>query len=224
MYLLYQDTAPACPERTVLELNWYTDNMVNTILLDGKEYQIGRDKLPCLIHYGEGSGGSHFSITLVANLFLRGEKILFLTAYPMAKDSFLQQIGGHESKVDYVSDTRQLATDAQAIVLESGNEGLYLQAIERLGDLDERIVLIKNMEVFGDAVIDSCLQSQNVILSGDIDKCASAKRIANKQYETIVLFSQPDTALTVKPPKLEKYTGYLQSTDRQGLVTVQMDK
>ncbi len=197
--------------------------MADTILLNNEVYHIGEDGLPCLIHYAPKAGGSHFSVTMVADLFLRGSKILFLTAYPMAKDNFLQQIKGDESKTAFITDESQLNSETQAIILESGNEKLFLQAIEKLDDLDERVILVKNMEVFSDAVFDSCLKLQKIILSGDIDKCSAKKQISDKQYKTIVLFSKPETPLKVEPPELEKYTGYLWGDGKEGLVSVRME-
>jgi len=77
--------------------------MADKILLNNEVYHIGEDGLPCLIHYAPKAGGSHFSVTMVADLFLSGSKILFLTAYPMAKDNFFQQIKGHHSDILNVS-------------------------------------------------------------------------------------------------------------------------
>lgn len=140
----------------------------------------------------------------------------------MAKDTFLQQVKGEESKTAFITDESQLNTDAQAIILESGNEKLFLKAVEKLRDLNERIVFVKNMEVFNDAAFDSCLKLQKIILSGDLDKCSAKKQISDRQYKTIVLFSKPETPLKVEPPVLEKYTGYLWSDGKEGLVTVRM--
>jgi len=197
--------------------------MADTISLNNEVYHIGEDGLPCLIHYAPKTGGSYFSVAMVADLFLRGSKILFLTAYPMAKDNFLQQIKGSKSKTTFVTEESQLNTDAQAIILESGNEKLFLQAVKKLDDLNECVVLVKNMEVFSDAVFDSCLKLQKIILSGDVDKCSAKKQISDKQYKTIVLFSKSETPLKVEPPELEKYTGYLWSNGKEGLVSVRME-
>ncbi len=197
--------------------------MADTILLNNEAYHISEDDLPCLIHYAPKAGGSHFSVAMVADLFLRGSKILFLTAYPMAKDNFLQQIKGEESKTAFITNASQLNTDAQAIILESGNEKLFLQAVEKLDDLNERVVLVKNIEVFSDAVFESCLKLQKIILSGNLDECSMKKQISEKQYKTTVVFSKSETPLKVEPPELEKYKGYLWSDGKEGLVSVQME-
>ena len=192
--------------------------MADKILLNNEDYHIGESDLPCLIHYAPKAGGSHFSVAMVADLFLRGSKILFLTAYPMAKDNFLEQIKGEESKTAYITNKNQLNTETQAIILESGNEKLYLEAVNELTDLSERVVLIKNMEVFSNAVFDSCLKLHKIILSGDIDKCSAKKQISSISYKTTVLFSESETDLKVGSPELKKYQGYLWGIDKEGLV------
>ncbi len=190
---------------------------------DSEEYHIGEEGLPCLITYAEKTGGSHFTVTLVTDLFLRGSKILFLTAYPMAKDDFLQQIQGSETKTAYVTNTDQLNTNAQAIILESGNEELFLNAIKQLDDVHNRVVLIKNIEVFSSAVFDTCESFQKVILSGNIDQCIAREQISEKKFKTIVMFTRPVTPLPVEPPTLEKYVGYLWSNGQKGLVTTRVE-
>ncbi len=186
---------------------------------------MAENNLPCLITYQDKSGGSQFSVTLVADLFLRGAKILFLTAYPMAKDNFLEQIIDKEKGVIYVEKEEDFskAQNYQAIIIKSGDANLYLQALKKLSDITERIVLIKNMEVFGMEVFDQSLPLQKIIFSGDIDKCVAKKELAEKQYKTIVVFSKPEISLPVKCPELEKYNAYLWSADGQeGIVQVKM--
>ena len=197
--------------------------MADTILLNNEVYHIGEDGLPCLIHYAPKAGGSHFSVTMIADLFLRGSKILSFTAYSSAKDNFLKQIKGEESKTTFITDESQLNSDAQAIIVESGNEKLFLSALAKLDDINERVVLVKNMEVFSDAVFDSCLELQKIILSGNLDECSMKKQISEKQYKTIVLFSKSEIPLKVEPPELEKYKGYLWCDDKEGLVSVRME-
>ncbi len=48
--------------------------MADKILLNNEDYHIGESDLPCLIHYAPKVGGSHFSVAMVADLFLRGSK------------------------------------------------------------------------------------------------------------------------------------------------------
>ncbi|MFH1171595.1 MAG: hypothetical protein V1778_03590 [bacterium] len=195
--------------------------MADQIILNNEIYHFTEDNLPCLIHYAPKAGGSHFSVTMVADLFLRGSKILFLTAYPMAKDNFFEQIKGMESQTSYVTSSDQLDANAQAIILESGNERLFLEAVKTLPDILERILLVKNMEVFGQTVFDACLNHPRLILSGNIDTCLAKKQISEKSWKSIVLFTKPLTPLRIEPPILEKYIGYFWNESAQGLIAIQ---
>lgn len=198
--------------------------MADQPLLNNETYRADEHDLPCLIHYLPKTGGSHFSVVLAANLFLSGSKLLMLTAYPMAKDNFLQQVSGKESDVAYVTDERDLHTNARAVILESGNEQLFLQAIKALDDVDSRVVFIKNIEVFGDETLRSCLNFRKLILSGNLDECALQREIGQKQYTTTVLFNAPKVPLAVAPPKLEQYVGYLWGENEEGFVSVRMEE
>ncbi len=199
--------------------------MANKILLNKQKINFREDDLPCLITYAEKTGGSHFSITMVVDLFLQGSKILFLTAYPMAKDNFLEQVGNDHSKIAFITSVEELekAKDTQVIILESGNETLFNEVTKILPDLQERVILIKNMEVFSKAIFDVCLEKEKIILSGNIDTCIDKEQISKKVFRTIIAFSKPEISLPIEIPTLEKYTGYLLGNDISGIVTIQKD-
>lgn len=200
--------------------------MADKIFLNKQAINFNESDLPCLITYADKTGGSHFSITLVVDLFLKGSKILFLTAYPMAKDNFLKQIGQDHSKVASVTSVEALekVKDSQVIILESGNEALFHEAVKMLPDLKERIILVKNMEVFGKAVFDICLNLEKIILSGNIDMCADKERVSKKDFRTIIAFSKPEISLPIDVPALEKYTGFLLGDHKMGVVGIQKEK
>jgi len=199
--------------------------MKNNILLNDNVLHFNEKDLPCLVTYAEKTGGSHFSITMVVDLFTSGSKILFLTAYPMAKDNFFEQIGSENSNVVYIKSLEELeqAKGKQAIIVESGNEALFLEIVKILPDLQERVVLIKNMEVFSKKVFDTCLDLEKIILSGHIDECIDKERISKKDYETLIAFSKPEISLPIEVPVLEKYNGYMVSKDKSGIVNVKKD-
>ena len=196
--------------------------MKEEILLNNEVYHFMESELPCLIAYQAGTGGSYFSIAMVADLFFSGSKILFLTAYPIAKDAFLEQIKESGSKINYVTHEGELDDNAQVIIIESGNEELFLKIIGKVTDLEERVVLVKNMEVFSEKTFDVCLRLQKIIFSGEIDKCPSyiQKQISNKKFNTTIAFFEPQIPLNFKVPTLEKYTGYLLSQSQKGFVKV----
>lgn len=196
--------------------------MLDEILLNWKPYTLKEEGLPCLITYDKHMGGSHLSIVLIANLFLQGSKVLFFTAYPMAKDNFLNQIGIDTPGVAIVDSLESLeeAKNAQAIIIESGNATLFLNAMKTLTDLDERTLFIKNIEIFNEEIFDTCLKQNNVIISGDIDECTFKDKIPNHNFKTIIAFNQPEISLDIKVPKLERWSSYLISEKEEGILTI----
>jgi hypothetical protein len=198
--------------------------MVYEIQLNKEIFHLNEDGLPCLVHYKAKMGGSQFTVTLIADLFLQGSKVLFLTAYPMAKDNFLEQTKGMESKIFFVEKKEDLAEAQkyQAIILKSGDGSLYLEALKSLTDLKDRVILVKNFEMFDQNVLDSSIMLEKIIFSGDIDKSVAKKQISSKLYKTIIMFSESETPLPVQVPSLEKYTGYLKTANKEGLVKLKM--
>lgn len=196
--------------------------MSEKLILNGESYIFSESDLPCLVTYGEHMGGSHLTITLIANLFLSGSKILFLTAYPMAREDFLEQIGADHSRVAFVESISELkkALNTQAVILKSGDDELFLEVVKNLPDLHERVVLIKNIEVFNEAVFDASLFLEKIVLSGDIDACVSKEKITKKNFQTVIAFNQPQIDISLTVPLLEKYTGFLSSDIKEGVVTV----
>lgn len=198
---------------------------MNKILLNNEKYIVTEQDLPYLIIYGEKSGGSHFTITLVKDLFLSGSKILFLTAFPMAKDNFLEQVGPNHSRIAFVNSVEDLNNykDSDVIILDSGNSSLFIEAIKTLEDVKDRVVLIKNIEAFNKDIFNACLDLQKVILSGHIDTCISKDLILQKSFKNIVVFTKPEISLPIEIPVLEKWSGYLSSEERSGIIKVKID-
>ena len=196
--------------------------MPDKILFNNESWLPTEKNLPALIVYQEKSGGSHLTMTFVSNLFISGFKILILTAYPMARENFLVQVGNNDSKITFVSKISQLeeSKDMQVIILESGNEALFFEAIKSLSDIRERIILIKNIEVFGGEMIEKCLDFKKIILSGNIDTCVSKEKIMDSKFETYIVFNQPEISFPIQIPVLEKYSGYLQSGTIRGVIKV----
>lgn len=196
------------------------------ILLDEDVYVPCEQDLPCLIDYGEGSGGSQFSITLAANLFSSGSKILFFTAYKMAKENFYSIVGEDNPNVAFVTDTSELddSVDKQCIILESGNEQLLIECISTHPELLNRVILIKNIESFSQQIFDMTINSPKVIFSGDLSSCVAKEMLRVKDYESIIVFPNYKTQFNFEIPKLEKYVGFLHHKNgTQGLLKVVFD-
>ncbi len=198
---------------------------MNEIILNNGAYKITEQDLPYLVIYGEKSGGSHFTVSLIAELFRAGSKILFFTAFPMAKDNFLEQIGPDHSKITFASTIEDLKynKDSEVLILDSGNENLFIEAIKELEDIDERVILVKNIEAFGQDVFKVCLDLNKLVLSGNIDMCVAKAEILQKSFESIVVFTKPEIPLSIEVPELEKWTGYLSSENNTGIIKVKMN-
>jgi len=196
--------------------------MLDQILLNWKPYILSEDKLPCLITYGKNMGGSHLSITLISQLFTQGSKILFMTAYPMAKDNFLNQIGQNPDKIIYMSSIDELenSPDTQVIIIESGNAILFQKALDLLPDINERVIFIKNIEIFNEEIFDACIKHEKVIISGNIDECNFKNKFIETTFKTIIAFNQPESLISIEVPKLEKWSSFLTDQDQNGILTI----
>jgi hypothetical protein len=193
------------------------------IFLNDEPYQMTPEDAPCLITYRDGTGGSQLSISLIADMFMHGEKVLFVTAFPPGKENFFEQTKGGEDKISYIETIEQLNRSARAMVLESGNEKLLLECIEKLSDIDERTIFIKNVETFGPEIFKKLLGRKNIILSGDIDRCADKGLITKNEFTTIIAFSQPETPLPIKVPDLQKYAAFFHGRDRDGIMRLVLE-
>ena len=193
-------------------------------LLNDQPFVFSENNLPCLVSYGDKIGGSHFSVVLLADLFASGSKILFLTAYPMATDNFLSQVGELGLSIARVESDNNLSEnkDAQAIMIKSGDEELFMKAVELLDDVEQRVIFVKNIEGLKSGTIRRCLEFDKVILSGDIDKCDLGGEIIQKHFNTTVLFNQPKVTMGFKVPELERYSGYMWSNQLEGVVRTEM--
>lgn len=166
------------------------------ILLNNSEYNFKTSELPCLIHGEEGSGASLFSISLMANFFEQNEKILFICAFPHAKEEMEKQtnvIGG-----------------VNIIYITGQEEPQISKIIDTISDIDERVILLKNIETFPTSVFEKLKSHKNLVLSGDLNKCEFKEEILKLDFKTKIMFSDSDV-------ELQKYEGYL-SGEQTGIV------
>jgi len=194
--------------------------MIDTLLLDNKTFTFETDDLPCLIQYGEKMGGSHLSVVIVADLFAQGAKIVFLCAYPMAREKFMEQIDGDYSKVLFVNAVIDFKEAMNFQVVIVANESLFSDATTHLTDFTERVIFIKNIETFSDTTFDIVMDSEKVILSGDLDTCVAKERIVAKLFQTVIAFNRPSVSLPLVLPELAKYTAYLKGPSKMGIIEV----
>ncbi len=176
--------------------------MLKKIFLDHKEFHFTQSALPILIHGKEHTGSSLFTISALTDLYSQGLKIIVLTGYPMARDEFEEQTGAEEN--------------AQFFTKE--NEELFITNIQTNSDVNDRVILIKNIELFSEEIFDTVKDFSDVIISGDLNKCSFKEKILQKSFNTSIYFSPLDEAL----PELQEYEGYFVSQNNIGRVSLEV--
>jgi hypothetical protein len=174
------------------------------IFVDKKEFQFTGDNLPMLIHGEDHAGASFYTISLIANLFLQGSKILVLCGYSMAEEQFRKQVGDFRGEVAFY--TKDQISD-------------FLKAVSSLRDIDERIVLLKNVELFDGETANFVSEKKKYIISGDFNKCAFREKVLEKLFATKIFFSPLSE---VEIPYLNKYEGFFISNFLNGITKVEI--
>ncbi len=198
--------------------------MTNHISLNNKEFQFTESFLPCLVIGADGSGASYFSISLIAKLIQQGSKVIFFTAFPMAKEELLYQIGDKQLfDITTTSDIKHAPHD-KSIIIQSGNQVLWQTVIQGLPHIEEYIIFVKNIEEYDVSLLEVIDQHQKLLLSGNLDVCSFKKELAQKHWESKILFTAPDIDLQVVMPTLEKHEAYLTGNNTEGIVRLKKDE
>lgn len=156
-------------------------------------------------------------MVLIENLALQWHKVLLVTWYPAAKEQFYQEtkkIAKNIIVANTIEDIKKYK-NKQIIVIHDDDEKLCLAAIKTLDDINERIIFIKNIDIFHKSLLNTCLKYDKLILSGEIDACLAKDAILKKKYNAILLFSQPKIKLPYKFIPSEPYTGYIRSKNKE---------
>lgn len=195
---------------------------MKTLLLNNQVFHFVETDLPILIHGRDKTGASLFTVSAIANLYTQGQKILFLSGYHMARDEFLDQTKANNKALLIENrDLLQKMPLPQTIFIKRETPELFIEAIQTLPDINERVVLIKNFDLFDSALFEAA-KNTKLILSGDIDRCAFKDKIAGISWKTKILFSQPEVNANITLPALEKYEGYLRGVNKEGVVSLKM--
>ncbi len=176
---------------------------MNKIQVDNHDFVFTPANLPLLIHGQDKTGASLFTITLAATLLAQDEKILFLSGYTMAREEFFKQIAEIPHKDSVLFFTQEELSD-------------FIQAVSNHEILDERVVIVKNIELFPETIFDLVTASRKLIVSGDVSLSSYSDKIIERQYKSKVLFS---LLKGQNIPSLEKYQGFLTSDTQTGIVT-----
>lgn len=178
---------------------------MNKILVNQEELNFIENDFPMLVHGEEGSGASLYTVTVAVNLFSQGFPIVFLCGYPQAKKEFVKQVAKISYKDQVVFYTKEKISEFKEFVINPNNK--------------ERIIFIKNVELFSDDIFNSVLSKNKIVVSGDISKCVCMKQILNTKFNTRIFFS-PLENMTFK--LLQKYEGFFVSNSLKGITKVKI--
>jgi hypothetical protein len=178
---------------------------MNQISVDEKEFNFTGNIFPMFIHGEDKSGASLYTVTMAVNLFAQNLPIVFLCGYPMAEVEFKKQVNQVYKKEQIIFYTKEHVSEFKEFITNPNNQ--------------ERIIFIKNIELFDKNVFDFVLPKNKIIFSGDLNKCSSKDKILNINFKTKVFFSKLDD---VKLPALQKYEGFLISENLKGITKVKL--
>ncbi len=173
------------------------------ILLNNQRIEFTDNDFPMLISGTEKRGVSFFSVCLMANLLNSGQKILFFSAYPSAKEELRKQINKNEDK---------------AIIVDSGEEQDFINIIKNTPDLNERIVLVKNFDIYSQELFKIVKELKSVIFAGDLDNCQFSDELISKDFTTKIFFSQSEKYPQEGLDDLPRYQGRMFSQKKEGLI------
>lgn len=174
--------------------------------LNGHDFEFSLNNLPCLIHGTHGAGSSYFTVRLVADLFNKGNEIIFLSGFHMARDEFKEL-----TKIEADSD--------RVIFIKLEESDRLVDLSKNLKGIDGYIILVKNFELFDQDVIESILDKPKLLLSGNLDECSFKDILLRHQYATRITFSQSENFLLI-PEKLSKYHAYMETDREKGIVAI----
>lgn len=176
------------------------------ILVNNKIVNFNKEDFPILIN-GQAfinSGASFFSVSLITKLVQQGEKIVFFTGFPPAKELFREQIGNDRNN--------------DVIIIDSGDENNFIRMVDEIKDLEERIILIKNIEEYSVKLFSKLEDKKLIIFSGDIDKCVFRDALLNKDFTNKIYFSYPKNIEIQNKIELPQYSGHIIGNKYNGVI------
>lgn len=176
------------------------------ILVNEKEVIFNKEDFPMFIN-GKAflqSGASFFSVSLMTKLLENGEKIIFFTGFDPAKELFKEQQSGKMND--------------NIIIIPTGDEDDFIKELDTIEDLDERIILCKNIEEYSINLFNKLKDQKFVIFSGDIDKCEFGEELIKKEFKTKIFFSYPKNFKVENKIELQKYKGHIINDKYNGII------
>jgi len=176
------------------------------ILHNNEIIRFTRDDFPMLISGVPSAGSSFFSISLMINLFKEGEKIILFSAYEQAKNLFREQ--------------SEMQFNDNALIIESGDDNLFIEQLDKIKNLSEKIILFKNIDNYDSKLFNKLKDLNLVIFSGNLDECKFKEQLLKKEFKTKIFFSYPIVLNIENKIALPKYCGYIMGNKYNGLIKI----
>ena len=183
--------------------------MTNRLTLDNKDFQFNESLLPCLVTGARKSGASYFSVSLIGQLITQGIKVIFFTAFPMAKEELIHQVW--KDKIFEITSKEQIREipENKSIIIQSGNKSLWENVIKQVHNIAEYVIFVKNIEYYDKSIMEVISTNTKILLSGTLEDCNFKESLIKKEWISKIIFTNPKIDLHVKLPQLEKYESYL---------------
>jgi hypothetical protein len=145
-----------------------------------QQFRLSDADWPLVIHGTDGSGASFFTVALTAALVRTGAKIVWLCTTPEGVLALQRELhlGEPDAKYRSMTDRAETIVAAMPVVTFCHRQpGELLNFLRSLRDWNQRIVILKNMEVTADeAMLNVLRPHRRLILSGNAERAASPLR------------------------------------------------
>ena len=125
-----------------------------------------------------------------------------MTGYEMAIEAFGNQTGSKDTSMFFTKE----------------NTDEFIDFVAKTPDIQEYVVLVKNIDFFDENVFNTVKNLKNLIISGDVNKCSFKDLLLQQSFTTKIYFSQLGEPLV----GVEKYQGLLVSEKQKGIIEVEV--
>lgn len=178
--------------------------------------------LPCLINGADKSGASFFSLNLITQIILSDlNNIIVLTAFDRETEALYDLLWvSYFTFISNISDI-DIIKPNKPIIIKSWESRLFEEVLKNI-DIDKYILFVKNFEVYDIWFVEYVLWFGQIIISGDVWKCANKDKILWQIRWSEIFFTYPTGKDISHLPLLDRYQGYFASKKLNGQISVEI--
>ncbi len=188
-------------------------------MLDNSPYTLTADDLPALIHGEKHVGASLFTITALAELYRQGHPVLLIASHTDVKNEFITLTSCEDNLLTLEKESDLIGAETFQSLFLSHKDILLLPSIlSTLPDIQERVILLHNIDELPEVTISLLTEHQLTIFSGDLNMCSSKELLLQLKYHAKIFFSPLTNDFRLTLPQLDKYQGYFLGRISQGKI------